>query len=85
MKRSALCQLNIQLSLLPVQVVQERQPSAMAFRKIFQQLNIRAAELEGDSFHYYTRPEMDHKIRESYEKGRPILVILVPKRIILVC
>lgn len=43
-----------------------------AFRKIFQQLNIRAAELEGDSFHYYTRPEMDQKIRESYEQGRHI-------------
>ncbi|MBO2006996.1 phosphoribulokinase [Serratia marcescens] len=28
--------------------------TSVAFRKIFQQLNIRAAELEGDSFHRYT-------------------------------
>ncbi|MBF3299455.1 phosphoribulokinase, partial [Leptospira borgpetersenii serovar Ballum] len=33
--------------------------TSLAFRKIFAQLNLRAAEVEGDSFHRYTRPEMD--------------------------
>jgi phosphoribulokinase len=32
--------------------------TSLAFRKIFHQLNIHAAELEGDSFHHFTRPEM---------------------------
>lgn len=33
--------------------------TSLAFRKIFAQLNLHAAEVEGDSFHRYTRPEMD--------------------------
>lgn len=44
--------------------------TSLAFRKIFQQLNIRAARLEGDSFHCYTRPEMDLEIRKARESGR---------------
>lgn len=46
--------------------------TSVAFRKIFQQLNIRAAELEGDSFHRYTRPEMDAAIRKARDLGRHI-------------
>jgi len=30
--------------------------TSLAFRKIFAQLGLRAAEVEGDSFHRYTRP-----------------------------
>ena len=37
--------------------------TSLAFRKIFAQLNLHAAEVEGDSFHRYTRPEMDMAIR----------------------
>ncbi|WMQ74137.1 MAG: Phosphoribulokinase 1 [Sodalis sp.] len=33
--------------------------TSLAFHKIFQQLHIRAAGLEGDNFHYFTRQEMD--------------------------
>ncbi|MGU0161888.1 phosphoribulokinase, partial [Escherichia coli] len=29
--------------------------TSLAFRKIFAQLNLHAAEVEGDSFHRYTR------------------------------
>ena len=32
--------------------------TSLAFRKIFAQLNLHAAEVEGDSFHRYTRPDM---------------------------
>ena len=39
--------------------------TSLAFRKIFAQLNLHAAEVEGDSFHRYTRPEMDMAIRIS--------------------
>ena len=39
--------------------------TSLAFRKIFQQLGLRAAELEGDSFHHFTRPEMDAAIRKG--------------------
>ena len=46
--------------------------TSLAFRKIFQQLNIRAAQLEGDSFHYYTRPEMDSAVRKARDQGRHI-------------
>lgn len=46
--------------------------TSVAFRKIFQQLNISAAELEGDSFHRYTRPEMDTEIRKARDQGRHI-------------
>lgn len=46
--------------------------TSQAFRKIFQQLNLRAALLEGDSFHRYSRPEMDSAIRKAREQGRHI-------------
>ncbi len=46
--------------------------TSQAFRKIFHQLNIRPATLEGDSFHRYTRPEMDMAIRKAREQGRHI-------------
>ncbi|OCA55509.1 phosphoribulokinase [Photorhabdus namnaonensis] len=46
--------------------------TSLAFRKIFQQLDISAAQIEGDSFHRYTRPEMDAAIRKAKEQGRHI-------------
>lgn len=46
--------------------------TSLAFRKIFQQLDIHAAELEGDSFHHFTRPEMDLAIRKARDLGRHI-------------
>lgn len=46
--------------------------TSLAFRKIFHQLGLRAAELEGDSFHRYTRPEMDLEIRKARDLGRHI-------------
>ncbi|AUG99147.1 phosphoribulokinase [Prodigiosinella confusarubida] len=46
--------------------------TSLAFRKIFQQLKIRAAQVEGDSFHRYTRPEMDMEIRKTRDLGRHI-------------
>lgn len=46
--------------------------TSLAFRKIFQQLNIRAAELEGDSFHHFTRPEMDLAICKARDLGRHV-------------
>lgn len=46
--------------------------TSQAFRKIFHQLNIQPATLEGDSFHRYTRPEMDMAIRKAREQGRHI-------------
>lgn len=46
--------------------------TSLAFRKIFQQLAITAAELEGDSYHRYTRPEMDLEIRKARDLGKHI-------------
>ncbi|MBS0848289.1 phosphoribulokinase [Citrobacter sp. JGM124] len=46
--------------------------TSQAFRKIFQQLKLHAAEVEGDSFHLYTRPEMDMAIRKARDAGRHI-------------
>ncbi|TON21171.1 phosphoribulokinase, partial [Vibrio parahaemolyticus] len=46
--------------------------TSQAFRKIFQQLNANAALIDGDSFHRYTRPEMDMAIRKAREQGRHI-------------
>lgn len=46
--------------------------TSLAFRKIFQQLNLHAAELEGDSFHRFTRPEMDMAIRKARDLGRHV-------------
>jgi phosphoribulokinase len=46
--------------------------TSLAFRKIFAQLNLHAAEVEGDSFHRYTRPEMDMAIRKARDQGKHI-------------
>lgn len=46
--------------------------TSLAFRKIFAQLELRAAEIEGDSCHRYTRPEMDVAIRKARDMGRHI-------------
>lgn len=46
--------------------------TSVAFRKIFQQLDLHAAELEGDSFHRFTRPEMDMAIRKARDLGRHV-------------
>ncbi|WP_241622481.1 phosphoribulokinase [Rosenbergiella australiborealis] len=46
--------------------------TSLAFRKIFQQLGIHAAEVEGDSYHRYTRPEMDIAIRKARDLGKHI-------------
>ncbi|CAM3358926.1 putative phosphoribulokinase with nucleoside triP hydrolase domain [Xenorhabdus nematophila ATCC 19061] len=46
--------------------------TSVAFRKIFQKLGATAALIEGDSFHRYTRPEMDAEIRKAKEQGRHI-------------
>lgn len=43
-----------------------------AFKHIFRSLNINASFVEGDSFHRYTRPEMDKKIREAQQQGKHI-------------
>jgi phosphoribulokinase len=46
--------------------------STNAVKHIFRSLNINAAFIEGDSFHRYTRPEMDKKIREAHQEGKHI-------------
>ncbi|MDF2179203.1 phosphoribulokinase [Aliiglaciecola sp. CAU 1673] len=43
-----------------------------AIRHIFRNLGINAAFVEGDSFHRYTRPEMEVEIRKAQEQGRHI-------------
>ncbi len=46
--------------------------TSSSFRKIFQQLSIQSVELEGDSFHRYTRPEMDIEVRKARDLGKHI-------------
>jgi len=46
--------------------------TSQAFAHMFQQENINASFIEGDSFHRYTRPEMDVAIRKAREQGRHI-------------
>lgn len=46
--------------------------TSLAFQKIFTQLKLSAATIEGDSFHRYTRPEMDIAIRKAKEQSRHI-------------
>lgn len=46
--------------------------TSLAFQKIFTQLKLSAATIEGDSFHRYTRPEMDVAIRNAKEQSRHI-------------
>jgi phosphoribulokinase len=43
-----------------------------AIRHIFRNLGLDAAFVEGDSFHRYTRPEMEVEIRKAQEQGRHI-------------
>jgi len=43
-----------------------------AIQHIFRSLNIDAATIEGDSFHRYTRPEMDKRVREAHQDGKHI-------------
>ncbi|WP_416306909.1 phosphoribulokinase [Neptunicella sp. SCSIO 80796] len=43
-----------------------------AIRHIFRNLGVNSAEVEGDSFHRFTRPEMDVEIRKSQEQGKHI-------------
>ncbi|ATF09264.1 phosphoribulokinase [Candidatus Enterovibrio altilux] len=43
-----------------------------AFRKLFNMLSIKSAWVEGDSFHRFTRPEMDVEIRKACEQSRYI-------------
>ncbi|NQZ07663.1 MAG: phosphoribulokinase [Algicola sp.] len=43
-----------------------------AIKHIFRNLGIDAALVEGDSFHRYSRPEMDVEIRKAQEQGRHI-------------
>lgn len=46
--------------------------TSLAFAHMFRQENIKASFIEGDSFHRYTRPEMDVAIRKAHEQGRHI-------------
>lgn len=43
-----------------------------AIRHIFRNLNVNAAGVSGDSFHRYTRPEMELEIRKAQEQGKHI-------------
>ncbi len=43
-----------------------------AIRHIFRNLKVNAAFVSGDSFHRYTRPEMEVEIRKAQEQGRHI-------------
>lgn len=46
--------------------------TTMAFRHIFRQLSIDAALVEGDSFHHFTRAEMEVMIRKAQSENRNI-------------
>lgn len=46
--------------------------TSQALRHIFRSLNVHAAMVEGDSFHRYSRPEMEVAIRKAQEQGRHI-------------
>lgn len=46
--------------------------TGQAVRHIFRSLDVSAAFVEGDSFHRYSRPEMDLAIRKAQEQGRHI-------------
>lgn len=46
--------------------------TSQAVRHIFRSLKLKAAFVEGDSFHRYTRPEMDMAIRKAQEQGKHI-------------
>ena len=42
-----------------------------AIRHIFRNLSVNAAVVAGDSFHRFTRPEMEVAIRKAQEHGMP--------------
>lgn len=46
--------------------------TGQALRHIFRSLGVTAAFVEGDSFHRYSRPEMDVEIRKAQELGKHI-------------
>jgi len=46
--------------------------TSTAFEHIFRHKGINAAFVEGDSFHRYTRPEMDVAIRKAQEQGKHV-------------
>lgn len=46
--------------------------TGQAVRHIFRNLDIQACFIEGDSFHRFSRPEMDLAIRRAQEQGRHI-------------
>ncbi|MGM0526335.1 MAG: phosphoribulokinase [Pseudomonadota bacterium] len=46
--------------------------TGQAVRHIFRSLDVSAAFVEGDSFHRYSRPEMDLAIRKAQEQGKHI-------------
>lgn len=46
--------------------------TSQAVRHIFRHLNVEAAFIEGDSFHRYSRPEMNTVMRQAQEQGRHI-------------
>ena len=46
--------------------------TSVAFRKIFQQLNLRAAEAEGASFPRFTRPDKDTALRKAADLANPL-------------
>ena len=39
---------------------------------MFNMMNVKPAWVEGDSFHRFTRPEMDVEIRKAREQGKHI-------------
>ncbi|AWB66943.1 phosphoribulokinase [Saccharobesus litoralis] len=43
-----------------------------ALRHIFRNLDLSAASIEGDSYHRFTRPEMEVEIRKAQEQGKHI-------------
>ncbi|KAB7684812.1 phosphoribulokinase [Plesiomonas shigelloides] len=46
--------------------------TSRVFRKMFKKMQLNAAFIEGDSFHRYTRTEMDTVVRRAREQGRHI-------------
>ncbi|HET8816052.1 MAG TPA: phosphoribulokinase [Pseudidiomarina sp.] len=46
--------------------------TSQALRHIFRTQNLQAAFVEGDSFHRYSRPEMELAIRKAQEQGKHI-------------
>ncbi|KAB7664267.1 phosphoribulokinase [Plesiomonas shigelloides] len=46
--------------------------TSRVFRKMFKKMQLNAAFIEGDSFHRYTRSEMDTAVRRAREQGRHI-------------